>query len=174
MIWKAIKTVHTHFKGIAGRLAELTGTTAEWWNSHGRPPSTFSEQNTGKKWKPLEDYAEAIGLYEQANKGAGLMLHDQLGVMFAAAYSQDCPQINGQEIANKLMKEFSEACTKINTDLHGKNLAELEEIQREMVESQEEHRKHIEDLARYINDRRERREAQSAYSNPLYSAGRVN
>lgn len=145
-------------------MAELTGTTAEWWRSHGRPPSTFNEQNTGKKWQPIEVFIEAIGLYEQAEKGSGVMLAEQLALAIRAQYCSDVPDIDAAQMANRILKEASEAVVKLNCgQLSERNLVELAEIREELAQSLHAHKSGLEDLDRYIADRQSRREAYGTY-----------
>jgi hypothetical protein len=172
MYYKIIKKIHTTFKGIVSRLAELTETSEEWWNSHGRAPSTFNAHGTGKKCRQVEEILELAGLYEQAAKGAGVMLMDELALLVRSQHCSDVPRIDGRKMANDLLKESTEAVLVLNCDdLQGKSLPELEEIRRELSESTAAHKASLEHLDKYIAKRRERREAETAFRNPLYGAG---
>jgi hypothetical protein len=174
MYWKIIRNVYDAFHGLPVRLAELTGLSPQWHQSHGRPPETFNEHGTGKPIREVEDMLKIVGLWEQAHKGAGVMLIEQLALAVRTQHCSEVPRIDGRELANKICKESTEAFLKVNTDLATKSVAELEEIRDEVRQSHDVHRESLEDLDKYIADRKERREAQSAFSNPLYSPGRAN
>lgn len=163
MYYKVIKNVYEAFPGLPGKLAELTETSAEWWRSHGRPPETFNAHGTGKKLRQIEDILELVGLYEQAHKGAGMMLIEQLSFFVRAQYCDETPKIDGQALANQICKESTEAFLKVNTSLEQKTIPELEEIREEVRQSHDVHKNALEDLDRYICDRRARRDSYNTY-----------
>jgi hypothetical protein len=174
MYWKIIRNVYDAFHGLPTRLAELTGLSPQWHQSHGRPPETFNEHGTGKPIREVEDMLKIVGLWEQAHKGAGVMLIEQLALAVRTQHCNDVPRINGRELANRICEESTEAFLKVNTDLETKSIAELEEIREEVRQSHDVHKESLGDLDKYIADRKERREAQAAFGNPIYSSGRAN
>lgn len=154
MIWKVIKTVHEAYRGISSRLAELTGTSPEWWRSHGRAPSTFNEQNTGKKWQPVEDYVKAIDLYEEAFGGAGIMLSEEINQMIRCRYSR-CEKVAQAALVNSMIKESSEAVLEVNKrPFEQMNTMELETARNEVAQALEASKRALDVLDRMINERR--------------------
>lgn len=160
---KAIKKVHSVFKGIVSHLAELTGTSEEWWRSHGRPPSTFNQQNSGKAWSNIEKYLEGIALYEEAAKGAGVMLSAEIHQMIRCRYT-DCGRIDQRALVNAVIKESSEAAAAANKkDFNEMTPEELQTAHDEAIEARDAHQKNLDAIDEIMRTRSEKRDIESRY-----------
>jgi hypothetical protein len=133
--WRFIKRIHQTYKGIVGQLAALTGLSEEAWHMHGRPFSTFNQQNSGKRWKPIELMLEACDLYEEAAPGAGVTLAFEF---YQAVKAKHCrvEKIDQRKLTNDLIKESAEATQAINCkDFNEMNQFDLDHAKTQFSEA---------------------------------------
>lgn len=161
--WSFIKKIHVAYKGIVGNLARLTGLSEEWWNSHGRPASTFNQHNTGKKWQPIEVMAEACDLYEEAAAGAGVALAFEFYQAVKAKYCRRAT-VDQREITNGLIKESGEAAAAVNCkDFNEMSGDDLEHAKTQIKEAMEANQKALDSIAEVEKRRGQKREIESRY-----------
>jgi ATP-dependent Clp protease ATP-binding subunit ClpA len=133
--WRFIKRIHTTYKGIVARLTELSGLTDEAWHMHGRPFSTFNQQNSGKRWKPIELMIEACDLYEEAAPGAGVSLAFEFYQMVKAKYCR-VEKVSQRDVTNEVIKESAEAAQAINCkDFNEMNQFDLDHAKTQFSEA---------------------------------------
>jgi len=168
--YQVIKRVLQAFRGLPERLSEITGLTADWYASHGRPPRSLNPQGTGNKWEAVEGFYEAVELYENGMKGAGVLLAEEIAADVRAHYGDPLTEYDDRQLVNNCIKEHSEAILKLNAcDFKKMNLVQLQEARAELFQSIEAETITLETLDKIILQRFEEREKVDIYRDVFVS-----
>lgn len=156
MYWQSIKRVHDAFKGITARLGELTDTGYQIWQARGIAPSTFNQESYGKKTAQIENYLELIDLYEQADKGAGVMLSEEITALVCHKYGVKCFDVEQRDLVNDATTEAAEAVVKLNSkDFSKMSLNDLEETRVEVAQAAQKFKEALSILDSLIAEKKE-------------------
>ena len=124
--------VQEAFKKVAGNLANLTGKTSEWFNSHGREPKTQNPLQTGNV-SPVTHFIQYVRQYQAAEPGAGKMLnnrvHAELEMEFGGA---DCADLSQKDLHAGVLKESFDVLRCLNEfDFENLSVTELAAMEEE-------------------------------------------
>lgn len=81
-----IKNVQERYRGIAIKLAGVTGKCEEWFHSHGREPKTRNPLQSGNL-SPVDHFMTYCRQYEACETGAGQMIAESVCAVLTAEFT---------------------------------------------------------------------------------------
>ena len=85
--YEIVHIIQSSYRGLADKLARITGKSAVWWRSHGYEPRTSNPLANGNV-SDAEKYITYLEQYEAAEPGAGRMLNNRIHAEMEMRFSE--------------------------------------------------------------------------------------
>lgn len=83
-----VSDVQSAYRGLATRLAGMTGKTPEAFSQHGREPKSLNPLQTGSP-SPVTHFMQYCRLYEGGEPSSGRMLSDRVHAALSAEFAEN-------------------------------------------------------------------------------------